>query len=136
MLAKWERVYRIFFYGLLAAVATLVLWMFIPVLWEALVTGGWRPRAAFVFLVGWYITVRLAARTNRFRALVSRWQGRSLVHAFCFNLFLFALPVSVFAYLAPLHDREQLLLSNGLMLVLVSVVGWLPGRGTRSSGLR
>ena len=133
MLAKWERIYRILFYGVLATVATLVLWKLIPALWEALVTGGWRPRAALVFLVGWYITVRLAARTNRFRASLSHWQGTSLVHALFFNLFFFGLPLSVFAYLAPLHNRKELLLSMGLMLVLISVIGWLPSRTTHSS---
>ena len=136
MLAKWERIYRIFFYGVLVTVAALVLWKLIPVLWEALVKGGWRPRAALVFLVGWYVTVRLAARTNRFRAFVSRWQCRSLVHGLCFNLFFFGLPLGLFAYLAPLHTRQELLLSMGLTLVLVSIVGWLSSRPTSSSSPR
>ena len=78
MLERWERIYRLFFNGLIAAVAVLVLWKLLPVLGDLLVNGGWKPRAAFAVLIGYFATMRLVARTVRFRAFVMYWHTRSL----------------------------------------------------------
>jgi hypothetical protein len=124
MLERWERIYRVFFYGLLAAVAVLVLWKLIPVLWDVLVNGGWRPRAAFTLLIGYYATMRLVARTTRFHAFVMYWHMRSLLHVICFNLLFLVLPLAVVLYLAPVRNPPLLLVSIGLILVLAAVIEW------------
>jgi|CZKH01.1.fsa_nt_gi hypothetical protein len=80
MPSKWERIYRGFFYSLLAAVAAVVLWKVVPVLWEAIVTGGWKARSAFVFLIGWYFALRLAAGTESFRSFVVHWKAKGLLY--------------------------------------------------------
>jgi hypothetical protein len=112
----------------LAVVAAIVLWKALPTVWESLMTGGWRPRAALAFIVGWYVIMRVAVRTNRFRALVNRCQSSGLLCGFSFNLLLFGLPLGVFAYLAPFHHRGDMLASIVVMLVLISIFAW---RSTR-----
>jgi len=120
-----------FFYALLAVVAALFLWKAVPVVWESMMSG-WRPRAALSFLVGWYVIVRLAARTNRFRTLANRWQSSGLLYGLCFNLLFFGLPLGVFAYLAPLHHRGEMLVWIVAMSVLISIVAWFPTRKVHS----
>jgi hypothetical protein len=128
MLAKWERIYRGFFYGLLVAVAALVLWKFIPVWWEAMVTGGWRARSAFVFLVTWYLALRLAARTKSFRAFVVHWKSRGVLSGLCFNLLVLGFPLGLFAYLAPRNHRVEPIVWIVVMSVLTSIVEWSEAR--------
>lgn len=113
MLERWERIYRVFFYSLLAVAAVLMLWKLIPELWDVLVNGGWRPRAAFAFLISYYVTLHLIARTARFHAFVMYWHTRSLSHVICFNLLFLVLPLAVALYLAPLRNAALLLLSIG-----------------------
>ena len=112
------------FYGLLAAVAALVLWKAIPLLWDVLVNGGWKPRAAFALFIGYYVTLRLVASTTRFHAFVACWHTKSLLHVICFKLLFVALPLAIVLYIAPLHNPGLLLASIGLMLVLSAVIEW------------
>jgi hypothetical protein len=124
MLERWERIYTIFFYGLLVAVAALFAWQLIPALWNAVVHSGWRPRAAFGLLIGWYIIMRLVTKSAGFRAHVSDWQTRSLLHMMCFHLLFMASPMGVALYLVPVHDPGEMLVSIIMMSVLFSVVVW------------
>ena len=132
MLTKWERIYRGLFYGLLATVAALALWNFMPVWWEATVTGGWRTRFAFVFLIGWYFALRLAARTKSFRAFAFHWKAKGGPYGLCFNLFFLGFPLGLFAYLAPRNHRVEPIIGIVVMLVLTSIVEWLDARKTDS----
>jgi hypothetical protein len=132
MLKRWERIYRVLFYGLLVAVAALVLWALIPSLWAVLVNGGWRPRGAFALLIGYYVTIRLVAKTTRFHAFVVYWHTRSFLHVICFKLLFLLLPLAVVFYLAPLRNPGGMLGSIGLMLVLAAVIEWT-GRATTTT---
>jgi hypothetical protein len=123
MLERWERIYRVFFYSLLTVVAVLVLWKLLPELCDVLVNGGWRPRAAFAFLISYYVTLRLIARTARFHALIMYWH-RSLPHIVCYNLLFVVSPLAVALYLAPLRNPALLLLSIGLPSLLAAVIEW------------
>ena len=87
MLERWERVYRVFFFSLLVVVAGLVLWKMVPELWELLVNGGWRPRVSLAFLMIYYVTLRLFARTARFHVLEKCWHTKSLLHVICLTCF-------------------------------------------------
>jgi hypothetical protein len=129
MLARWERIYRVFFFAVLIAVAALVIWKALPVLWDALAHGGWRPRTAFGLCIGWYVTVRLLAKTSRFRAFVSLCLNSGLLHVVGFNFLFVVFPLGVCLYLAPLRNPGEMLFSTALIMVLMSVVEW---KGRRS----
>ena len=124
MLERWERIYRVFFFGLLAVVAVFVIWKLIPELWDLLVNGGWRPRAAFALFIGYYGALRLVARTPQFHAFVMHWHTNSLPHVICFRLFFLVLPMAVVFDLAPLRNPGLMLVSVGLMVVLSAVIEW------------
>jgi hypothetical protein len=136
MPATWELVYLRVFYILLSVVAALVLWRALPTVWESLMTGGWRPRAALALIVGWYVIMRIAARTNRFRALVERCQSSGLACGLSFHLLLLGLPLGVFAYLAPFHRRGDMFVSIVVMLILISIFAWRSTRKIHSDTLQ
>jgi hypothetical protein len=129
---RWERIYRNLFHSLLAMVAALILWKIVPVIWESLISGGWRPRAAFALLISWYFMIRFAAQTGRFRAFANRWQSSGLFKGLCFSLLVWGLPLSTFAFLAPLHHRAETLIWIVIMCGLLSIATWLPTRRTHS----
>ena len=132
MTERWERIYRYFFFGLLAAVAAVVLWRFIPVWWETMVTGGWRPRSAFVFLIVWYVALRLTARTKSFRSFVTLAKAKGVLYGLCFNLVFLGFPLGVFAYLGPRNHRLEPVIWIVIMSVLISIVESSAARKTDS----
>ena len=121
----WERTYRRCFYGLLAVVAALVLWKTAPTMWEALRSGGWRPRAAVTFLVGWCVIMRLATRTDFFHRLANSWEGSGLFGVLGWNMLFWGLPVGIFTYLCPLQHRGEAFMSLALMWVGLSIAEWV-----------
>ena len=103
-----------------------------PVLWEAIVTGGWKARSAFVFLIGWYFALRLAAGTESFRSFVVHWKAKGLLYGLFFNLLFLGFPLGLFAYLTPRNHRMEPIIWIVVMSVLTSIVEWSGARKTDS----